>query len=122
MGSQQTAHLLVERPHFVTLDCAEKTALKSLYSDLVAHCLEHDVRNVLVRASGRDDDGYLELRNALVRLVLESGPLGFSLAMVGAPSLIKAGFRTLLTDLRYTGIRVRWFESEKDAVAWLECG
>ena len=98
------------------------TEIGELYRALAVTCVERQIARVLVIAGDDEPAGERALRNALTMMILAGIPDGFRLALVPALPRAAHTYRNAQRDFTAAGITTRLFESEQDAVRWLDGG
>ena len=98
------------------------TELAELSRSLADACIQNKIRRVLVVAAGDAPAGDHYLRNALTMIVLAGIPAGFRLALVTPLSRTAHIYRNTHGDFNAAGVTTRVFETEEDAVRWLDGG
>ena len=96
------------------------TDLAELYQALAVTCIQRQTTRVLVIAGDDEPAGERALRDALTIMVLAGIPEGFRLALVAALPSAAQTYRNTQSDFNAAGIATRLFESEEEAVRWLD--
>lgn len=113
---ESAGHLRVEFGYVTVSQIAE------LYRALAVTCVERQLARVLVVAGDDEPEGERALRDALTMMVLAGIPREFRLALVAALPRVAQTYALTQRDFNAAGIKTRVFESEADAVRWLEGG
>jgi len=115
-------HRLVQTPAYLRAEFTFGTVTENaeLFRALAVACLERQIRRVLVAAGDDDPADERALRDALAIMVLAGLAEGFRLAVVAAKPRVAHAYRNFQRDMSAAGVATRLFESEDDAVRWLE--
>ena len=95
------------------------TEIAELFRALAVHCIEKQVKRVLIIAGDDDPAGERSLRDALTIMSLAGIPGDFRLALVAALPRAALTYGRTERDFNAAGVSTRRFESEEDALRWL---
>lgn len=96
------------------------TELAELFRALAVACVERQTNRILILAGDDEPTGERALRDALTRVVLAGVPDDTRLALVPGSPRVAHTYRHAQRDFTAAGIPTRLFDSEDDAVRWLE--
>lgn len=96
------------------------TELAELYRALAATCIQEQVARVLIVVGDDEPAGERALRDALTTMVLAGIPRSFRLALVTILPRASQTYGNTERDFNAAGITTRLFESEEEAVRWLD--
>jgi hypothetical protein len=106
------------RVDFGSCNAAE---LAALYRGFAAFCLDNKVTRALLKAGDNDPRGHYRLRDALMTMAhLAEIPAEFKLALIPSTQAIEIVYREAQRHLRAAGLNAWVFDTENEAVDWLE--
>jgi hypothetical protein len=116
------AHRLSQTPAYLRAEFTYGTITENaeLFRALAVTCVERQISRVLVAAGDHEPANERALRDALTIMVLAGLAEGFRLAIVAAAPRVAYTYRHFQRDVSAAGVATRLFESEDDAVRWLE--
>lgn len=91
-----------------------------IYRLVAVNCLQRQITRVLILVGDDDPAGERALRDAATTMVLADVPSGFRLALVSADPRVAYTYRNAQRDLTAAGVNTRMFETEDEAVHWLQ--
>jgi hypothetical protein len=91
-----------------------------IFRSFAARCLEKQINRVLLKTGDSDLAGERALRDAFTTILLAGIPSDFKIALVTGTPLIQARYRNAQRDLAMAGVNAKLFESEAEALWWLE--
>ena len=94
--------------------------LGELYRAFAVLCIEKQSRQAMILAGDADRAGEQALRVAVTMMLLAGIPRDFRLALIATSPEVAAAYRAAPDDLCAAGVAARLFDSEGDAVRWLE--
>jgi hypothetical protein len=112
--TETSGYLVVEAGVINGADVAD------IFRSFAARCLEKQINRVLVRTGDSDPAGERALRDAFTTILLAGIPSDFKIALLTGTPLIQATYRNAQRDLAMAGVNAKLFESEAEAVWWLE--
>ena len=119
---ERSDRYLTETPGYLVVEArlTNGAEVADIFRSLAVRCLEKQINRVLVKAGDNDSAGERALRDAFTTMLLAGLPLGFRIALVAGTPAIQARYRTAQRDLALAGVDARLFESEAEAIGWLE--
>ena len=91
-----------------------------IFRAFAVRCLEKRINRVLVRMGDSNPEGERALRDAFTTILLAGIPSNFKIALVTGTPLIHARYRNAQRDLVLAGVDAELFDSEAEALWWLE--
>jgi hypothetical protein len=116
VGYQPADHLRVQFGYIRITELAE------LYRGLAATCIQEQIARVLIVVGDDEPAGERALRDAVTTMVLSGIPYGFRLALVATLPGAARTYSNTPRDFTAAGITTRLFESEEEALRWLDGG
>ncbi len=113
---------LIQTPGYLRAEFTFGTVTENaeLFRALAVTCVERQISRVLISAGDDDPANERALRDALTMMVLAGLDPAFKLAVVAAVPRVANAYRTFERDVSAAGVTTRLFESEDEAVRWLE--
>lgn len=113
---EHSGHLRIEFGYVTVTELAE------LFRALAVTCVQRQANRLLVIAGDDEPTGERALRDALTIMILAGIPPDMRLAMVPGSPKVAQTYRHAERDFSAAGITTRLFDTEEDAVRWLEGG
>jgi hypothetical protein len=123
MGTQaQADRYLTETSSYLVVETGVINGAETadIFRSFAARCLERQINRVLVKTADSDPAGERALRDAFTTILLGGIPSDFKIALVAGTPLIQARYRNAQRDLVLAGVNAKLFDSEAEAVWWLE--
>jgi hypothetical protein len=113
---------LNETPGYLVVEAGltNGAEVADIFRSFAARCLEKQINRVMIKAGDSDPGGERALRDAFTTILLAGIPMGFKIALVAGTPLIEARYRNAQRDLVLAGVDAKLFDSEAEAVWWLE--
>jgi hypothetical protein len=96
------------------------TETAKLFCSVAVTCVQKRVARVLIIAGDDDPAHERSLRDALRTMVLAGISSDFELALVTAAPRVAHAYRNFQSDVTAAGIAIRLFDTEGDAMRWLD--
>ena len=114
---------ITECPAYVQVDFGSCNSFElfETYRSFAKLCIGKQVNRALLKAGDNDPDGHRGLRHVLSAMARTAAiPPDFKLALVPSTASIRAVYREAQQALRAIGLNAWVFDTELEAVEWLE--
>ncbi|HEY3077930.1 MAG TPA: hypothetical protein VGJ74_22370 [Burkholderiales bacterium] len=114
---------LSETPGYLVVEAGlthNGVEVADIFRSFAVRCLQKQINRVMVKTGDSDPAGERALRDAFTTILLAGIPSGFRIALVAGTPLIQARYRNAQRDLAMAGVDAKLFDSEAEAVWWLE--
>ena len=113
---------LTETPGYLVVEAglSNGAGAADIFRSFAERCLQKQINRVLVKTGDSDAAGERALRDAFTTLLLAGIPSNFKIALVAGTPLIQSRYRNAQRDLAMAGVDAKLFDSEAEAVWWLE--
>ncbi|TMH63912.1 MAG: hypothetical protein E6H57_16485 [Betaproteobacteria bacterium] len=113
---------LSETPGYLVVEAGVINGVEvaDIFRSFAARCLQKQINRVMLKTGDGDPAGERALRDAFTTILLAGIPSGFKIALVAGTPLIQARYRNAQRDLVMAGVDAKLFDSEAEAVWWLD--
>jgi hypothetical protein len=113
---------LSETPSYLVVEAGVINGVEvaDIFRSFAARCLQKQINRVLLKTADHDPAGERALRDAFTTILLAGIPSDFKIALLAPTQLIQATYRNAQRDLAMAGVDAKLFDSEAEAVCWLD--